>query len=239
LKTRAMSPTPRLSPQSHNFLTSKMLLTPQNLSYLEQKFHQRNNSIHNNSFSDPKISENLCKNGSSSSATSLFTIDSILSKQSRIVDRSPSTSPISDNLFTTNKNDSISPSRLAPAGLFNNHAAAAGLHITHLASNFGSPDFLGKQCANIKNHNLFAHQKKIRTKALTLKAPLSDEVRKKMNAFCALLWQGCKGKGRGEKTTAMKIFPRGKCNILKHFYLHFFLHPSTLLARCLCALELT
>lgn len=150
LKTRAISPSPRLSPQSHNFLTSKMLLTQHNLSYLEQKFHhQRNNnsangSCSNGSYNDHKNSENMCKNGttSSSSNTSLFTIDSILSKQSRnIVERSPSSSPISDNLF--NKNDSISPSRLPPAALFQHHTAA-GLHITHLASNFGSPEFLGK-----------------------------------------------------------------------------------------------
>ena len=140
LKARAISPSPRLSPQSHNFLASKMLLTQQNLSYLEQKFHQRNGSANGN-YSDHKNSENMCKNGSSSN-TSLFTIDSILSKQSRsIAERSPSSSPISDNLFS--KNDSISPTRsLPPAALFQHHAAA-GLHITHLASNFGSPEFLG------------------------------------------------------------------------------------------------
>lgn len=137
LKARAISPSPRLSPQSHNFLASKMLLTQHNLSYLEQKFHQRNGN-----YSDHKNSENMCKNGTSSSNTSLFTIDSILSKQSRgIAERSPSSSPISDNLFS--KNDSISPTRsLPPAALFQHHAAA-GLHITHLASNFGSPEFLG------------------------------------------------------------------------------------------------
>lgn len=145
LKARAISPSPRLSPQSHNFLASKMLLTQHNLSYLEQKFHQRNISSANGNYSDHKNSENMCKNGttSSSSNTSLFTIDSILSKhQSRsIVERSPSSSPISDNLYS--KNDSISPTRtLPPAALFQHHAAA-GLHITHLASNFGSPEFLG------------------------------------------------------------------------------------------------
>lgn len=142
LKARAISPSPRLSPQSHNFLASKMLLTQHNLSYLEQKFHQRNSSANGN-YSDHKNSENMCKNGttSSSSNASLFTIDSILSKQSRsIVERSPSSSPISDNLFS--KTDSISPTRLPPAALFQHHAAA-GLHITHLASNFGSPEFLG------------------------------------------------------------------------------------------------
>jgi hypothetical protein len=143
LKARAISPTPRLSPHSQNFLTSKMLLTPQNLSYFEQKFHQRNNSANNFIKSDHKNGENMCSKTPSTSSTSLFTIDSILSKQSRFVDRSPSTSPISDNLF--NKRESMSP-RLPPAALFQHHqaAAAAGLHITHLASNFGSPEFLGK-----------------------------------------------------------------------------------------------
>lgn len=147
LKTRAISPSPRLSPHSQNFLASKMLLTQQNLSYLEHKFHQqqRNNNCSNGSYSDHKSTENMCKNGttSSSSNASLFTIDSILSKQSRnIVERSPSNSPISDNLF--NKNESLSPSRIPPAALFQHHTAA-GLHITHhLASNFGSPEFLGK-----------------------------------------------------------------------------------------------
>lgn len=142
LKSRAISsPTPRLSPHSQNFLASKMLLTPQNLSYFEQKFQQRN-CANNFIKSDQKNGENICGKNPSSSSTSLFTIDSILSKQSRFVERSPSTSPISDNLF--NKRDSMSP-RLPPSALFQHHpaAAAAGLHITHLASNFGSPDFLG------------------------------------------------------------------------------------------------
>lgn len=144
LKSRAISsPTPRLSPHSQNFLTSKMLLTPQNLSYFEQKFQQRNNCVNNFIKSDHKNGENICGKTQSSSSTSLFTIDSILSKQSRFAERSPSTSPISDNLFS--KRESMSP-RLPPAALFQHHpaAAAAGLHITHLASNFGSPEFLGK-----------------------------------------------------------------------------------------------
>lgn len=151
LKARGgISPTPRLSPQSHNFLNSKMLLTPHNLSYFEHKFHAQRNSFSENQ----KHSEILCNTDkhTHSSSTSLFTIDSILSKQTRFNDRSPSTSPINDNLF--NKNEPTSPasnrnsSRLPPAALFQHHpaaAAAAGLHITtHLASNFGSPEFLGK-----------------------------------------------------------------------------------------------
>lgn len=143
LKAHAISPTPRLSPHSQNFLTSKMLLTSQNLSYFEQKFHQRNHSANNFIKSDDKNGENLCSKTPSTSSTSLFTIDSILSKQSRFAERSPSTSPISDNLF--NKRESMSPcTRLPPAALFQHHqAAAAGLHITQLASNFGSPEFLG------------------------------------------------------------------------------------------------
>jgi hypothetical protein len=145
LKARTISPSPRLSPQSHNFLSTKMLLTPHNLSY----FHAQRNGHGENH----KNTEILSDKHTTSSSTSLFTIDSILSKQTRFNERSPSTSPINDHLF--NKNDSASPTnrstttttRLPPAALFQHHpaAAAAGLHITtHLASNFGSPEFLGK-----------------------------------------------------------------------------------------------
>jgi hypothetical protein len=145
VKTRTISPNPQLSPQTHNFLNTKMLLTPHNLSYFEHKLHQRNSNYSDHKSSNLN-SENLCKdtekhiNGNTS-----FTIDSILSKQTRFAERSPSTSPImSDNLF---RNGSASPnrsSRLPPTALFQHHPAAAGLHITHLASNFGSPEFLGK-----------------------------------------------------------------------------------------------
>ncbi|KAG5676747.1 hypothetical protein PVAND_006556 [Polypedilum vanderplanki] len=142
LKARALSPTPRLSPQSHNFLSTKMLLTPHNLSY----FHAQRNSINENQ----KSSEILCNSDKhTSSSTSIFTIDSILSKQTRFSERSPSTSPINDNLFnknepvsTTNRSTTTTTTRLPPA-LFQHHPAAAGLHITtHLASNFGSPEVL-------------------------------------------------------------------------------------------------
>lgn len=149
LKSRGISPPPHLSPQSKNFLNTKMLLTSQNLSYIEQKLNAQRNI-----FSDNQNSENLCKtdkhiNGSTASSTSLFTIDSILSKQTRYSERSSSMSPINDDLFNKN-NRSVSPqrTRIPPAALFQHHpsaaAAAAGLHITHLATNFGSPEFLGK-----------------------------------------------------------------------------------------------
>jgi hypothetical protein len=147
IKVRAISPNPRLSPQSHKFLNTKMLLTPQNLSYFESKFHRNNHLSENRKV----ISENMCKaerhlNGTTNSS-SLFTIDSILSKQSRYsAERSPSLSPVNDNLYC--KNDAVSPNRSRlPSALFAQHhpaAAAANLHITHLASNFGSPEFLGK-----------------------------------------------------------------------------------------------
>lgn len=150
LKARGISPPQHLSPQSKNFLSTKMLLTSQNLSYIEQKLNAQRNSFSDSQKYDN--SENLCKtekhiNGTTASSTSLFTIDSILSKQTRYNERSPSTSPINDNLF--NKNRSSSPqnrtTRLPPAALFqHHHPNAAGLHITHLATNFGSPEFLGK-----------------------------------------------------------------------------------------------
>lgn len=150
LKVRGISPPPHLSPQSKNFLSTKMLLTSQNLSYIEQKLNAQRNCFSDNQ--KYENSENLCKtekhiNGSTASSTSLFTIDSILSKQTRYNERSPSMSPINDNLF--NKNRSTSPpnrtARLPPAALFQHHpTTTAGLHITHLATNFGSPEFLGK-----------------------------------------------------------------------------------------------
>lgn len=152
LKARGISPPPHLSPQSKSFLNTKMLLTSQNLSYIEQKLNAQRNSFSDNQ--KYENSENFCKsdkhiNGSTASSTSLFTIDSILSKQTRYNERSPSMSPINDNLFS--KNRSVSPpnrstTRLPPTALFQHHHpnAAAGLHITHLATNFGSPEFLGK-----------------------------------------------------------------------------------------------
>lgn len=134
------SPNPRLSPQTQNFLNSKMLISSQNLSYFEQRLSR-------NSSSDQKKSENLSNtekhlNGNTS-ASSLFTIDSILAKQTRYSDTSPSSSPNQENSHF--KNGLIEPSsnrtRLPPTSLFQHHP---GLHITHLASNFGSPEFLGK-----------------------------------------------------------------------------------------------
>lgn len=134
------SPNPRLSPKSQNFLNSKMLISSQNLSYFEQRLSR-------NSLSDHKKSESLGStdkhlNGNSS-ASSLFTIDSILAKQTRYSDTSPSSSPNQENSVFKNGLIESSPSRstrLPPAALFQHHP---GLHITHLASNFGSPEFLG------------------------------------------------------------------------------------------------
>lgn len=136
------SPNPRLSPQSHNFLAnSKMLISSQNLSYFEQRLSR-------NGLSDHKKSENLSSADKHSSgntpATSLFTIDSILAKQTRYSDASPSSSPNQENSVFKNGIMDTSPSRAArlpPSALFQHHP---GLHITHLASNFGSPEFLGK-----------------------------------------------------------------------------------------------
>lgn len=142
LRARANSPNPRLSPQSQNFLNSKMLISSHNLSYFEQRLSR-------NSLSDQKKSENLNStekhlNGNSS-ASSLFTIDSILAKQTRYSDMSPSSSPNHENNIFKNGSIETSPSRsttrLPAAALFQHHP---GLHITHLASNFGSPEFLGK-----------------------------------------------------------------------------------------------
>lgn len=135
------SPNPRLSPQSQNFINSKMLISSQNLSYFEQRLSR-------NSLSDQKMSENINStekhiNGNSS-ASSLFTIDSILAKQTRYSDTSPSSSPNQENNVFKNGLIETSPNRstrLPPAALFQHHP---GLHITHLASNFGSPEFLGK-----------------------------------------------------------------------------------------------
>lgn len=132
---------PRLSPQSQNFINSKMLISSQNLSYFEQRLNR-------NSLSDQKMSESLSGsekhlNGNSSS-TSLFTIDSILAKQTRYSDMSsPSNSPSHENGVFKNGLADTSPSRarLPSAALFQHHP---GLHITHLASNFGSPEFLGE-----------------------------------------------------------------------------------------------
>lgn len=136
------SSNPRLSPQSQNFINSKMLISSQNLSYFEQRLNR-------NSLSDQKKSENLCNtekhmNGNSS-ASSLFTIDSILAKQTRYSDMSsPSSSPGHENGVFKNGLSETSPnrsSRLPSSALFQHHP---GLHITHLASNFGSPEFLGE-----------------------------------------------------------------------------------------------
>ncbi|CRL00406.1 CLUMA_CG013673, isoform A [Clunio marinus] len=135
----SVSPNPRLSPKSQNFINSKMLISSHNLSLFEQRLNR-------NSLSDQKKSENVSSgektlNGSTS-ASSLFTIDSILAKQTRYSsDVSPSSSPNCEtNAFKIGLVDS-SPnrSRLPPAALFQHHP---GLHITHLASNFGSPEFL-------------------------------------------------------------------------------------------------
>lgn len=134
------SPNPRLSPQTQNFLNSKMLISSQNLSYFEQRLSR-------NGLSDQKKSENISSaekhlNGNTS-ASSLFTIDSILAKQTRFSDTSPSSSPNQENNVFKNgliESNSNRTSRLPPAALFQHHP---GLHITHLASNFGSPEFLG------------------------------------------------------------------------------------------------
>lgn len=147
LRMRATnSPQPRLSPQSQNFLNSKKLISSQNLSYFEQRLNR-------NSLSDQRKSENMNLtekhlNGSSS-ASSLFTIDSILAKQTRYADTSPSSSPNQENNIFKNGLVESSPirSRLPPAALFQHHP---GLHITHLPSNFGSPEFLGKHRAQLE-----------------------------------------------------------------------------------------
>lgn len=137
------SPNPRLSPHSQNFLNSKMLISSHNLSYFEQRLNR-------NSLSDQKKSENVnctekhLNGNSSSSASSLFTIDSILAKQTRYSELSPSSSPSHEHHAFKNGLTEASPSRsarLPSAALFQHHP---GLHITHLASNFGSPEFLGK-----------------------------------------------------------------------------------------------
>lgn len=141
------SPNPRLSPHSQNFLnSSKMLISSHNLSYFEQRLSR-------NSLSDQKKSESVTAmdkhvNGSSS-ASSLFTIDSILAKQTRYSGElsSPSSSPGQDQHAFKNglAAEAVSPgrsARLPSTALFQHHP---GLHITHLASNFGSPEFLGKQ----------------------------------------------------------------------------------------------
>lgn len=135
------SPNPRLSPHSQNFLNSKMLINSHNLSYFEQRLNR-------NSLSDQKKSENSADKmlSGNSSASSLFTIDSILAKQTRYnAEMSPPSSPNHEHHSLRNGlgNDS-SPNRttrLPSAALFQHHP---GLHITHLASNFGSPEFLGK-----------------------------------------------------------------------------------------------
>lgn len=143
------SPNPRLSPHSQNYINSKMLISSHNLSYFEQRLNR-------NSFSEQKKSENLNNtekhlNGNSS-ASSLFTIDSILAKQTRYSDTSPSSSPNHENSVFKNGLVETSPNRstrLPSATLFQHHP---GLHITHLASNFGSPEFLGKHsCATSKS----------------------------------------------------------------------------------------
>jgi hypothetical protein len=139
--SRLTSPT-----TNSNYLNSKMLLTPQNLSYFEQRLGR------GVGFCDDKKSENMTNSDKHSSSTSLFTIDSILSKQTqRYSDSSPSSSPNHDQQLPSNNSSyknglidsspSRNSSRLPPTSLFQHHP---GLHITHLASNFGSPEFLGK-----------------------------------------------------------------------------------------------
>lgn len=150
LRPRAMSsPNPRLSPQSQNFINSKMLISSQNLSYFEQRLNRNNLSDQSKSESFNSTEKQL--NGNTT-ASSLFTIDSILAKQTRLSDTSPSSSPSQENgLFPTAfKNGIIDTSpnrsaRLSSAALFQHHP---GLHITHLASNFGSPEFLGEVALN-------------------------------------------------------------------------------------------
>ena len=147
-----LSPNPRLSPQSQNFLNSKMLISSQNLSYFEQRLNR-------NSLSDQRKSENINHtekhlNGNTS-ASSLFTIDSILAKQTRYSEMSPSSSPNQENSVLKNglidRSPSRGASRLPPsAALFPHHP---GLHITHLASNFGSPEFLGKHLNKLSKRN--------------------------------------------------------------------------------------
>lgn len=135
------SSNPRLSPQSQNFINSKMLISSQNLSYFEQRLNR-------NGLSDQKKSEHFNSSekhlNGNSSASSLFTIDSILAKQTRYSDlSSPSNSPNHENSVFKNGLVETSPSRTArlpSASLFQHHP----LHITHLASNFGSPEFLGE-----------------------------------------------------------------------------------------------
>lgn len=135
----------RLSPTSNNLINSKMLLTPQNLSHFEQRLASRGASI----FCDDNKSESFTNNekhlNGNSSASSLFTIDSILSKQTqRYSDSSPSSSPSHEPAAAVNstfKNGFNIANRLPASNLFQHHP---GLHITHLASNFGSPEFLGK-----------------------------------------------------------------------------------------------
>lgn len=139
LRARANSPNPRLSPHSQNFLNSKMLISSHNLSYFEQRLSR-------NSLSDQKKSENLSSSekhlNGNSAASSLFTIDSILgSKQTRYSDVSPSSSPNHENNIFKNGLSPSRPTRMPSSALFQHHP---GLHITHLASNFGSPEFLGK-----------------------------------------------------------------------------------------------
>lgn len=141
----------RLSPTTNSFINSKMLLTHQNISYMERLASRGGCDDNKKSESFSNTEKHL--NGNST-ASSLFTIDSILSKQTqRYSDSSPSSSPshepssASTNLsFKNGFNIDSSPSRIAanrlpPSNLFQNHP---GLHITHLAANFGSPDFLGK-----------------------------------------------------------------------------------------------
>lgn len=147
LRSRAMSsPNPRLSPQSQNFINSKMLISSQNLSYFEQRLNRNSSSDQNKSESFNSTEKQL--NGNTS-ASSLFTIDSILAKQTRFSDLSPSSSPTQESSAFKNGLIDTSPSRsarLPPAALFQHHP---GLHITHLASNFGSPEFLGEISSNL------------------------------------------------------------------------------------------
>lgn len=133
----------------NNYLNSKMLLTPQNLSYFEQRLGR------GVGFCDDKKSESLSNSEKHSSSTSLFTIDSILSKQTqRYSDSSPSSSPIHEQPSSNassyksgliDSSPSRASSRLPQSSLFHHHP----LQITHLPSSFGSPEFLGKLRVNL------------------------------------------------------------------------------------------
>lgn len=145
----SICPNHKMSPQSQNFLSSKILISPQNMSYFEQRLQKTSLSEQIKSDNFNNAEKHLNGNTSSTSSSSLFTIDSILAKQTRYSE-SPSSSPTHENnIFIKNGTFQSSPHRSnrsmasTAAALFQHHP---GLHITHLAaSNFGSPEFLGKE----------------------------------------------------------------------------------------------